>query len=1436
MSKRCIRLFAITIASWLSQACTSYGEVTDDNIEESRLFPGLIATYYDAAGNQIQRIDTTIAHDWTTRLPDERLQSRPIQAIWKGYLFSQVPGEYQIHAYVSGDLSVRLNGRAIIEGRTESPKWLSSSTINLPFDWHHLDVHFEQRPSKALVKLFWSGPNFELEPVPRQFLFRDRGDLQDASFHRGKELVTALQCTACHKIGNSTPPMSAPSLDNLTTTTRFTWIVDWLADTSYPPTEQRRMPSFRLSRTEARSIASFLAASTKDSGDAATTQQQQDTGSNAAGEELVMTLGCMACHRLGEFGTAGLHSGGDLTRIADKRLPSFFRKLLEDPQSIRPDHGMPKFPMDDKERNHIAHYLSSLSGADSAATTDAHHDALNDPNRRTDGEQLFKSYRCASCHRFQRAPVTAREFSGQTLNSRSDWEKSCISSSAKASQQPAFALNNVDRRAVERYVAAVGNQSAEHVAALDDHDDESLIRRLNCLACHARDDHPGIVKTHENLVVAKPNLAPIQAALAPPSLNGVGDKLHDKALQHALTGVAPQRRPWLKVRMPEYDLSEKETKRLLAYFVTKDRIPDGPVTPRVPQHFPDDQLMAARLVTSDGFGCTSCHGVGSLEPRNVPLNARSPNLTNVGQRIRYVWFHRWVRNPARMVPRMEMPSIQFPVRGVLGDDLERQLAAVWHALNDPRFQPPRGNPVRVARRSGPTGQHQRAVLITDVVRSQDERVYVKPVLIGLANRHNILVDLADFRLSEWWIGDAARQRTEGKSWYWEAGGDSLLPSGIGRGELDVLRGNRRLRPVAVGQFATELDRWQHIEAGIEFRSRVQLDDNSNLDSTLNVTQRITLPRNDGGTVLSGFRRSIRIEGLKARDSLTLGGFKSAKMKVDTAQRTVFFSRLGRPRIRLVEPPSAELTPEGGVEVTTNSDEPILIVLDYLAELSVDEFPTQLPELPSPLPQQLEVVPGFRSTRLPISSDVMPIAMAWRPNGELVVASLKGRVWLMRDSNGDSLEDQRQLFSDELAAPYGLWADEDYVDVVNKYALLRLTDHDQDGRAEITETLASGWGHTADYHDWTVGLPRDEIGNYYVATACEQDDRPQPAGRLRGRVLRLVPRNPTRANPHRFAIEPVSRGHRFPMGIARNRHGELFVTDNQGNYNPFNELNHVVLQSHFGFINSLDRDENKPNAVSPPAINIPHPWTRSVNGICFLETPDALRQNEDAIYGPLEGHLIGCEYDTRRLIRMSLQRVNGTYQGAVYPFSVEPPNNGLTFLGPIACSVSPSGAIYIGSIRDSGWGGANNVGELVRLDFQADQLPCGIAEVRATDGGFNIAFTRPVDPELASRISSYTVSTYRRISTPQYGGDDFDRRDVAVTSVEVAADAMNAQLKLRDFKEHHVYEIHMKNVAPQGATFFPAEAYFTLRRIQPPKQVEARESNSKQRDQQRGTAR
>ena len=168
---------------------------------------------------------------------------------------------------------------------------------------------------------------------------------------------------------------------------------------------------------------------------------------------------------------------------------------------------------------------------------------------------------------------------------------------------------------------------------------------------------------------------------------------------------------------------------------------------------------------------------------------------------------------------------------------------------------------------------------------------------------------------------------------------------------------------------------------------------------------------------------------------------------------------------------------------------------------------------------------------------------------------------------------------------------DFVDVINKYALLRLHDADHDGFVERTESIASGWGHTKDYHDWAIGLPMDAEGNYYISTACQQDERDPAAAILRGKVIQLRPRTPDVNDPRLFENHRISGGHRFPIGIARNRSGQLFVSDNQGNYNPFNELNHVRQDIRFGFINKLELSDSFKPPLTEASIKIPHPWTR-----------------------------------------------------------------------------------------------------------------------------------------------------------------------------------------------------------------------------------------------------
>jgi hypothetical protein len=111
-----------------------------------------------------------------------------------------------------------------------------------------------------------------------------------------------------------------------------------------------------------------------------------------------------------------------------------------------------------------------------------------------------------------------------------------------------------------------------------------------------------------------------------------------------------------------------------------------------------------------------------------------------------------------------------------------------------------------------------------------------------------------------------------------------------------------------------------------------------------------------------------------------------------------------------------------------------------------------------------------------------------------------------------------------------------------------------------------------------------------------------------------------------------------------------------------------------------------------------------------------------------------------------------------------------------------------------------------------ELPCGIAEVRATSGGFEVDFTSAVDPQLAADVASYSLSSYTRVSTPNYGGPDQDRRQETVREVRVREDARGVTLLLDELRPNFVYELHVKNLAPGNTAFFPAEAHYTVRKV------------------------
>ena len=1401
-----------------------------DDEEELEFRPGLIATF--AAGDlKHERVDEDVQFVWSDGRLDSRLPVKSTsQGRWHGRLFTIVPGFYQLQVYANGKVRVELLGQAILDATSTEPRWHVCKPVETSYGYHPLTIEYTPPAENARLGLYWLGPQFQLEPVPDRHLFHEPAKTPTSKYREGELLTHALQCNACHSDGTSLAAPRAPDLKRIAGQIAPSWIIERLTSKMVPPDNisppvipSRRMPHFAMSTADAEAITAWLvsvsekippgkspfpAASKKESATPAkaTTDPKKKpkprtTPSADAGRLLVSSLGCIGCHQVDKLGQPTLFGGGDLSRVAEKRPSDFFARWLETPEMFNTRHRMPVFRLEPLERADLALHLASLKQHDvSFAFEKPQAEALSR------GEKLFNEYRCANCHGH---PTDAKAAAlTKPLLPVASWKHAC-SSLLPSFKEPQFAFHTQQKGAIREYFQ-------QRVAPLPSDAGQLLLAERNCLGCHARGGQPGIAPQLAGVTQALPELAARLPALTAPSLTGVGDKLNDDALAAAIELRHGARRPWLDIRMPGFKLSPEETKSLVQMLINHDRMPDMPTTPESPSDA-KTVLAAQRLVTADGFGCTSCHKIGNAEPVKAPLNAHGAELTMLGDRIRKPWFDRWVRNPARIIPRMEMPAIQKPVRGVLHDDVNLQLAAVWSTLNTPGFDPPPPNPVRVVRRNN-LGEPERAAILTDVIEVA-KRPYLRPIVIGLTNRHNILFDLEQGGVAAWWIGDVARQRTRAKSWYWESGSTSLLPAGAFAG-FRLESDDKTFAPVVLSQTRATLDSFEHVGEGVKIAYRLHFE-SAGESRELNIRETYTSIGRTKSNQKAGARRKIEVDGIRTQErfravvaprgeegswTVRINGFASKQLAAET-HVTISDSWGAHLRKEVVdgEPTVALLLSEKNQPGGTSS-----VTIDYSSEILTDEYHPVEVKLPPIAPVKLDVVPGFDTVQLPLSAEEMPTGLTWRRDGTMLFSSLKGRVCLARDTNKDGLEDTIVPLSDDFAAPYGLNVNSDSIDVINKYGLVRLFDDNGDEIIDRSQVVADDWGYTTDYHDWAVGLPRDREGRYYVAFPCQQDQRTPAAAHRRGSVIRLTPNHSERSRP--FDIEHLTMGHRFPMGIAINHDQAVFVSDNQGNYTPFNELNHLQTGRRYGFINKLEVQPDFNPPFIPPAVSIPHPWTRSVNGICFLYTPEDVRKklNRDR-FGPFEGHLIGCEFNGLSLVRLSLEHIGGEYQGAIYPLSVPPLEGQPTFEGPVSCAIGPTGDIYVGNMLDSGWGGGQNTGSIVRMR-PTDHWPAGIAEARSRADGFELDFTQALDRAKLSEPASYAVRSYRRIATPAYGGNDVDERTEVVQQITVAPDGRRVSLKLNNLRAGFVYELRVIGLTVDGRPLHPAEAHYSLNHI------------------------
>ena len=221
-------------------------------------------------------------------------------------------------------------------------------------------------------------------------------------------------------------------------------------------------------------------------------------------------------------------------------------------------------------------------------------------------------------------------------------------------------------------------------------------------------------------------------------------------------------------------------------------------------------------------------------------------------------------------------------------------------------------------------------------------------------------------------------------------------------------------------------------------------------------------------------------------------------------------------------------------------------------------------------------------------------------------------------------------------------------------MTRIKDTDGDGRADVFETVSDGWEINGDYHEYAFGSKFDKDGNLWVVlclTGSFTSDQ-----KYRGWCLRITPDG---------KVIPTCSGIRSPGGIGTNAAGDMFYTDNQGPWNGTCSLKHLEpgsFQGHpggnrwyeltSGVIGERPEEPHsgsrmmveakKIPQLEPPAVYFPYPkMGQSAAGIACDTTGGK--------FGPFEDQLFVGDQTHSTVMRVSLEKVKGHYQGACFPF-------------------------------------------------------------------------------------------------------------------------------------------------------------------------------------------
>ena len=455
-----------------------------------------------------------------------------------------------------------------------------------------------------------------------------------------------------------------------------------------------------------------------------------------------------------------------------------------------------------------------------------------------------------------------------------------------------------------------------------------------------------------------------------------------------------------------------------------------------------------------------------------------------------------------------------------------------------------------------------------------------------------------------------------------------------------------------------------------------------------------------------------------------------------------------------------------------------------------------PQRPGDGTPEIAVHPSFTLTT-PRPKDFNPRVggMDFYPDGRMLICTWDpdGAVYeISGTTSGDPSKVKIRRIAAGLAEPLGIKIVGKDIYVCQKQEITRLRDLDGDGIIDEYYSLANGWGVTSNFHEFTFGLIEDK-GFIYANLAIGIDAGGRSTAEQnidRGRVIKV--------NMKTGEYEFVVAGLRTPNGIAKSQNGEIFITDNQGDWLPACKLIALKPGAFYGN-RSVDPVGMKNVKDTLPVVWFPEG-----------EIGNSTSQPAPFEYGPYKGQMIVGDVTHGGLKRVFMEKVNGEYQGTAFRMT-----QGLE-AGINRVVIGPDQSIYVGGIGSTGnWGqeGKERFG-LQRLTYNA-KTTFEMLAVRPMKNGAEIEFTEPIkDNGLPYYLSDFYVDSYTFVPENTYGGPKVDEKELRVKSASLSADRKKLFLEFDGEAANRILYFKMPSElqSATGELMWSTEAWSTVNNV------------------------